>query len=122
MQSFVRLSGGKGLHVVAPIARRPPWDEAKDFCGAFAEGLAAHRPERYVANMSKAKRKGKIFVDWLRNGRGDTSVCSWSLRAREKATVAVPLRREDPGAGASPGQFTMDVHCNAPHACARIHG
>jgi bifunctional non-homologous end joining protein LigD len=58
--------------------------------------------------MSKAKREGRIFIDWLRNGRGNTSVCSWSLRAREHATVAVPLRWEDLGRITSPGQFTLD--------------
>ncbi|HLM52034.1 MAG TPA: DNA ligase D, partial [Pseudoxanthomonas sp.] len=72
LESFLRLSGGKGLHVVAPIRPGPSWDQAKNFCGAFAEALAQHAPARYVANMSKAKRPGKIFVDWLRNGRGAT--------------------------------------------------
>jgi bifunctional non-homologous end joining protein LigD len=70
--------------------------------------MAEHQPERYIATMSKAKREGKIFIDWLRNGRGSTSVCSWSLRAREHATVAVPLRWEDLGKVKSPGEFTLD--------------
>jgi bifunctional non-homologous end joining protein LigD len=108
LESFVRLSGGKGLHVVVPIRRGPSWDQVKNFCGAFAEALAEHAPDRYVANMSKAKRPGKIFVDWLRNGRGATSVCSWSLRARDTATVAVPLRWEDLGGVRSPGEYTLE--------------
>ncbi|SEM08112.1 ATP-dependent DNA ligase LigD phosphoesterase module /ATP-dependent DNA ligase LigD polymerase module [Pseudoxanthomonas sp. GM95] len=108
LESFVRLSGGKGLHVVVPIDRGPSWDTVKAFCEAFANAMAEHRPERYIATMSKAKRERKIFIDWLRNGRGSTSVCSWSLRAREHATVAVPLRWDDLGRITGPGQFTLD--------------
>ena len=63
----------------------------------LAEAMAAHRPLRYVATMSKAKREGRIFIDWLRNGRGATSVCNWSLRAREGAPVAMPIRWEELG-------------------------
>jgi bifunctional non-homologous end joining protein LigD len=90
-----------------PIAPGPSWDEVKDFCSAFAEALATHAPDKYVATMSKAKRDGKIFVDWLRNGRGSTSVCSWSLRAREHATVAMPLRWDELAKITSPGMYTM---------------
>ncbi|PPU68961.1 non-homologous end-joining DNA ligase [Xanthomonas pisi] len=108
LESAVRLSGGKGLHVVVPIVPEAGWEQARDFCEAFAQALAAHAPERYVATMSKAKRHGVIFVDWLRNGRGNTSVCSWSLRAREKATVAVPLRWEELGRISGPDAFPID--------------
>src|SRR3546814_2338116 len=73
LRSFVRLSGGKGLHVVVPIARGPSWDAVRAFCDAFADAMAEHAPERYVATMSKAKRPGKVFIDWLRNARGATS-------------------------------------------------
>lgn len=107
LESFLRLSGGKGLHVVVPITRGPGWDEVKDFCEAFAEAMAAHAPQRYVATMSKARREGRIFIDWLRNGRGNTSVCSWSLRARETASVAMPLRWEELARVRSPAQFTL---------------
>lgn len=107
LESFLRLSGGKGLHLVVPITPGPGWEQVKDFCGAFAEALAAHSPDKYIATMSKAKRDGKIFVDWLRNGRGATSVCSWSLRAREHATVAMPLRWEQLSRIDSPGAYTM---------------
>ena len=107
LQSYLRLSGGKGLHVVVPINPGPSWEEVKDFCGAFAEALAAHAPDKYVATMSKAKRTGVIFVDWLRNGRGATSVCSWSLRARELATVAMPLRWEELAKVDHPGMYTL---------------
>ena len=107
LQSFVRLSGGKGLHVVVPIARGPSWDEVHAFCEAFSGAMAEHAPERYVATMSKAKRRGKIFIDWLRNTRGATSVASWSLRARKGAPVAVPLRWEDLGGIRKPGAFDL---------------
>ncbi len=95
LQSFVRLSGGKGVHVVVPLQPKAGWDEAKAFCEAFAQAMALEQPDRYVATMSKAKRGGVIFIDWLRNTRGATSVCSWSLRARDAAGVAVPLRWEE---------------------------
>ncbi|MBB4128809.1 bifunctional non-homologous end joining protein LigD [Xanthomonas translucens] len=107
LESFVRLSGGKGLHVVVPIVPGADWEQARDFCEAFAQALASSAPERYVATMSKAKRNGVIFIDWLRNGRGNTSVCSWSLRAREHATVAVPLRWEELARIASPQAFPL---------------
>ncbi|WP_369935381.1 non-homologous end-joining DNA ligase [Xanthomonas tesorieronis] len=107
LESFVRLSGGKGLHVVVPIVPGADWEQARDFCEAFAQALASSAPERYVATMSKAKRNGVIFIDWLRNGRGNTSVCSWSLRAREHATVAVPLRWEELARIASPQVFPL---------------
>lgn len=97
LESFVRLSGGKGVHVVVPLKPRADWSQAKDFCESFAQAMAEHAPERYVATMSKAKRNGVIFIDWLRNARGATSVCSWSLRARPSAGVAVPLRWEELG-------------------------
>ncbi|MCE4302261.1 DNA ligase D [Xanthomonas hortorum pv. vitians] len=108
LESAVRLSGGKGLHMVVLIVPEAGWEQARDFCEAFAQALATHTPDRYVATMSKAKRHGVIFVDWLRNGRGNTSVCSWSLRAREKATVAVPLRWEELGKISGPDAFPMD--------------
>ncbi|AWH51707.1 DNA ligase D [Stenotrophomonas sp. ESTM1D_MKCIP4_1] len=95
LQSFVRLSGGKGVHVVVPLQPKADWEQAKAFCEAFAQAMALEQPDRYVATMSKAKRSGVIFIDWLRNTRGATSVCSWSLRARESAGVAVPLRWEE---------------------------
>ena len=97
LRSFLRLSGGKGLHVVVPIAPGPDWDAAKAFCEALAVAMAARSPGRYVATASKARRKGVIFIDWLRNARGATSVASWSLRAREAAGVAMPLRWDELG-------------------------
>jgi bifunctional non-homologous end joining protein LigD len=108
LESFVRLSGGKGLHVVVPVLPEADWEQAKDFCEAFAQAMVAHAPDRYIATMSKAKRAGKIFIDWLRNGRGATSVTSWSLRARPGAPVAMPLRWEELGRMKGGNQF--DLH------------
>ena len=97
LQSFVRLSGGKGTHVVVPLAPVADWAQAKAFCEAFAQALATQRPLTWLATASKAQREGRIFLDWLRNTRGATSVASWSLRAREGAPVAMPLRWEELG-------------------------
>ncbi|QII27212.1 DNA ligase D [Stenotrophomonas maltophilia] len=108
LQSFVRLSGGKGVHVVVPLQPAADWEDAKAFCEAFAQAMAEQAPDRYVATMSKAKRSGVIFIDWLRNTRGATSVCSWSLRARESAGVAVPLRWEELARVGAADAFPMD--------------
>ncbi|WP_459040794.1 DNA ligase D [Stenotrophomonas sp. PSU-St83] len=108
LRSFVRLSGGKGVHVVVPLQPAADWEQAKAFCEAFAQAMAQQAPERYVAMMSKAKRGGVIFIDWLRNTRGATSVCSWSLRARESAGVAVPLRWEELARITAADAFPLD--------------
>lgn len=107
LEGFLRTSGGKGLHVVVPLAPAAPWEQARDFCEAFARAMEMQAPDRYVANMRKDVRGGRIFLDWLRNTRGATSVASWSLRAREHATVAVPLRWEELARVAGPGAFTL---------------
>jgi bifunctional non-homologous end joining protein LigD len=107
LESFVRQTGGKGLHVVAPIRAQAGWDAAKAFCESVADAMAAEHPERYVATMSKARREGRIFVDWLRNARGSTSVTSWSLRSRPGAPVAMPLRWEELGKVEGPGAFDL---------------
>jgi bifunctional non-homologous end joining protein LigD len=89
--SFAMLSGGKGVHVVVPLTPGHDWDTHKDFSRRFAEALSLAEPDRFVATMSKAKRKGKIFIDWLRNQRGATAVLPYSARAREGAPVAAPI-------------------------------
>ncbi len=89
--SFAMLSGGKGVHIVVPLDPGHSWDAHKDFSKRFAEALSMAEPDRYVATMSKAKRKGKIFIDWLRNQRGSTAILPYSARAREGAPVAVPI-------------------------------
>jgi bifunctional non-homologous end joining protein LigD len=89
--SFAMLSGGKGVHVVVPLDPGHDWNTHKDFAKRFAEALSLAEPERFIATMSKAKRTGKIFIDWLRNQRGSTAVLPYSARARENAPVAVPI-------------------------------
>jgi bifunctional non-homologous end joining protein LigD len=91
LQSFVKTSGGKGLHVVLPIEPTTGWDEAKKFTQSIAEAMGKEQPERYLANMSKAKRRGRIFIDYLRNGRGATAVAAYSTRALPAASVSTPL-------------------------------
>jgi len=91
LASYAMLSGGKGVHVVVPLAIGHSWDAHKDFAKRFAEALSLAEPDRFIANMSKAKRTGKIFVDYLRNQRGATAVLPYSARAREGAPVAVPI-------------------------------
>jgi bifunctional non-homologous end joining protein LigD len=91
LKSFPLLTGGKGVHVIAPIARTREWPEVKAFCRGFAEIVAKSAPERYVAQASKAKRKGRIFIDWLRNERGSTAIAPFSPRRRANAPVATPV-------------------------------
>lgn len=91
LETFPMLTGGKGVHVIAPLEPSAPWPDAKAFARQVAETLATHAPDRYVASMSKAKRRGRIFIDYLRNERGATAIAPWSTRAREGAPVAWPL-------------------------------
>ena len=89
--SFAMLSGGKGVHVIVPLSPGHSWEMHMDFARRFAEALSLAEPDRFTASMSKAKRKGKIFIDWLRNQRGSTAVTPYSARARSGAPVAVPI-------------------------------
>lgn len=107
LESFPKLSGGKGVHVVVPLQPRADWEQVRNFCEAFADAMERQAPERYVATMSKAKRKGRIFIDWLRNGRGATSIASWSLRARPGAPAAVPLTWTELGRVRTPQRYTL---------------
>lgn len=91
LESFVKTSGGKGLHVVVPIERRSSWDEARELTKAVARRAAAQAPERYVAEAARDKRHGKVFIDYLRNSRGSTWVAPYSTRARDGAPVSMPL-------------------------------
>jgi bifunctional non-homologous end joining protein LigD len=91
LPSFAMLTGGKGIHVVLNLKRRAEWDETKAFAGAFAEQVAALDPKRFVATMTKAKRKGKIFIDYFRNHRGATAIAPYSARARGHAPIAAPV-------------------------------
>jgi bifunctional non-homologous end joining protein LigD len=105
--SFAMLSGGKGIHVVVPLTPEAKWPEVTDFAHRFATALATAEPERYVATMSKAKRKGRIFIDWLRNQRGSTAVMPYSVRAREGAPVAAPIAWSELADIEGGGSFTL---------------
>jgi bifunctional non-homologous end joining protein LigD len=107
LYSFLRTTGGKGLHVVVPIERRLKWDEVKEFAKAFAEDIVRQNPDRYTARLPLAARKGKIFVDYLRNGRGATAITNYSTRARPGATVATPLTWEELGPGLRPQDYNV---------------
>jgi bifunctional non-homologous end joining protein LigD len=106
LESFVKTTGGKGLHVVAPIARGIGWDELKAFSKAAVETMERDEPALYTTNMAKARRNGKIFLDYLRNGRGATFIAPYSPRARPGAPVAVPLAWEELAHGVDPAAFT----------------
>ncbi|HXT06033.1 MAG TPA: DNA ligase D [Roseiarcus sp.] len=91
LKSWPLLTGGKGVHVVAPLDGGAGYAETEPFAKGFAQALGAHQPQRFVATMSKQRRKGRIFVDWLRNKKSATAILPWSLRARPGAVVATPL-------------------------------
>jgi bifunctional non-homologous end joining protein LigD len=107
LASFAMLTGGKGVHVIAPIARRNSWNEVKTFSHDLANRLAASAPGRYVTNMAKKKRKGRIFIDYLRNERGSTAIAPYSPRRRDGATVATPVSWDELKQMKSAGAFTM---------------
>jgi bifunctional non-homologous end joining protein LigD len=107
LESFVKTTGGKGLHVVVPVRPKHSWDEHKAFAHALVTAMMRAEPERYVTNMRKEARKGKIFLDYLRNARGASAVAPYSPRAREGALIATPLRWSELEAGARPEQFDL---------------
>jgi bifunctional non-homologous end joining protein LigD len=107
LETFVKTTGGKGLHVCVPIVPDLDWDTVKDFTGRIAEAMAGASPELYVATVSKAKRTGKTFIDYLRNGRGATFIAPYSTRARENAPVAVPLEWDELSLKLPPNHFTL---------------
>ena len=124
LTSFPMLSGGKGVHVVVPLTPEAEWPELKDFADRFARALAASEPDRFTATMSKAKRKGRIFIDWLRNQRGATAVLPYVVRARENAPVAAPVSWDELDDIDRAGFFTIaDVDQLLERASSRaLHG
>ena len=107
LESWVKTSGGKGLHVCVPIKPELDWDTVKEFCHGIAILLEEREPDRYISVMAKAKRSKKIFVDYLRNGRGATSVAAFSPRARSNVPVSMPIRWEELGKIGSAADFTV---------------
>jgi bifunctional non-homologous end joining protein LigD len=108
LASFVKTSGGKGLHVVAPLTPKASWADVKHFAEAMAEGMSADQPEKFLSTTAKDKRVGRIFIDYLRNGRGNTAVAAYSTRARPGAPVSMPLSWDELDDIKGPNGFTVD--------------
>jgi bifunctional non-homologous end joining protein LigD len=117
LESFCRTTGGKGLHVVVPLDPIAHWDEVKPFCRAFAETISQDQPDRYLSTVKKVDRRGKILVDWLRNGMGATAVASFCPRARPGAAVATPVTWDEVDRRLDPATFTLR---NIPDRFARM--
>ncbi len=108
LTSFPMATGGKGIHVVVPLTPRNDWDDIRAFAEAMARTIAAEDPDRYLAEMSKVKRKGRIFIDYLRNARGATAIAPFSTRARKGAPIAWPVSWTALGRLASAHEATVD--------------
>jgi bifunctional non-homologous end joining protein LigD len=107
LESFVKTTGGKGLHVVFPLTPQSDWDTVKAFAQSIASAMAADRPDLYTDNMAKSGRRGRIYVDYLRNGMGATAIGAYSTRAREGAPVSVPLAWDELGENIRSNHFTL---------------
>ncbi|WLH09719.1 DNA ligase D [Pseudomonas lurida] len=107
LQAFVKTSGGKGLHLVVPLARRDSWDTVKAFAKAIAQFMTKQLPERFTATSGPRNRVGKIFIDYLRNARGASTVAAYSVRARPGLPVSVPISREELKGLRSAQQWTV---------------
>ncbi len=95
LESYLKTSGGKGYHVVVPLKPSASWEVVHDFARSVAEVMEKKWPDRYTSNVRKSKRSGKIFIDWIRNGRGATSIAPYSIRARKGAKVSMPITWEE---------------------------
>jgi len=109
LQSFLKTTGGKGLHIVAPIRPGPDWSACVEFARDVTEGLVADTPAAFTATMAKAARPGKIFIDYFRNQRGATSIAAYSTRARPDAAVSVPIAWYELDRVPAGGHFTIDA-------------
>jgi bifunctional non-homologous end joining protein LigD len=108
LTSFLKTSGGKGLHVVVPLEPQAGWDAAKAFTEQVAAQMAKEQPEKYVATAVKRARAGRIFIDYLRNGRGATAVAPYSTRSHPQATVSTPIEWEEISEGLKADHYTVD--------------
>jgi bifunctional non-homologous end joining protein LigD len=108
LESFVKTSGGKGLHVAVPIEPRAGWEEAKDYCRSLAEAMAADNPQKFTATIVKRERTGRIFIDYLRNSRGATAVGAYSTRARPEAGLSMPLEWPELANISGSAHFTLN--------------
>ncbi len=108
LDAFLKTSGGKGMHIVLPLGRFHGWDHAKAFARAVSEFACARQPDRLTATMGPKNRVGKIFIDYLRNQRGASTVAAYSVRARPGLPVSVPIRRDELGALKAASQWTVD--------------
>ncbi|EJT06539.1 DNA polymerase LigD, polymerase domain protein [Rhizobium sp. CCGE 510] len=116
LAAFVKTSGGKGLHVVSPLAPKAGWAEVKDFAHSLAEIMSTKAPAKYLATATKAKRGGHIYIDYLHNGRGSTAVAAYSTRARPGAPVSMPLDWSELNEVSGPAAFTL---ANVPQQLER---
>ncbi|MBJ2283542.1 DNA ligase D [Pseudomonas sp. MF6755] len=107
LQAFVKTSGGKGLHLIVPLARRDGWDTVKAFAKAIAQFMTEQLPERFTATSGPKNRVGKIFIDYLRNARGASTVAAYSVRARPGLPVSVPVSRDELKGLRSAQQWTV---------------
>jgi bifunctional non-homologous end joining protein LigD len=107
LTSFLKTSGGKGLHVVVPIEPRASWNEAKAFTASIASQMAADHPDKYIATLAKRARQGRIFIDYLRNGRGATAVAAYSTRGCPDASVSTPIAWDEISEGLKADHFTL---------------
>lgn len=107
LAAFVKTSGGKGLHVVAPLKPEAGWPALKAFAKTMADDMAKAEPEKYLAVATKAKRQGRIFLDYLRNGRGNTAVAPYSTRARPGAAISAPIEWTELSDEIGPAHFTV---------------
>jgi bifunctional non-homologous end joining protein LigD len=107
LETFPLLSGGKGIHVVAPLDQTVAWPRVKSFADRFSRAIAEAEPEMFTANIRKNQRKGRIFLDWLRNQRGATAVMPYSARARDGAPVAAPIDWSELEGVKSPAMFSI---------------
>jgi bifunctional non-homologous end joining protein LigD len=119
LEAFAKTTGSKGLHVVSPIVRAGDWGSVKEFSRTFCEAIAATDPVHFTTNPLKARRQGRVFIDYVRNSRGATAVAAYSSRAKTGGTVSVPVRWDEIEAGVRSDRYTIE---NVPRRLAALQG